>query len=141
MIENQDFEESDDDALTDLLIARESLLEILEDQLEQSLECVFKLLSLKYDRIDIETAYYGLKSEIQDTKINAVEFLDNLLQSKLKGSMLPLIEYHIIDNNDYNTSSFEVENTSERQILVMLLKNRERSIFYQSDSATSETQE
>tara|TARA_R110002072_G_scaffold23949_3_gene82047 strand:- start:27928 stop:30771 length:2844 start_codon:yes stop_codon:yes gene_type:complete len=124
MIENQDFEESDDDALTDLLIARESLLEILEDQLEQSLECVFKLLSLKYDRIDIETAYYGLKSEIQDTKINAVEFLDNLLQSKLKGSMLPLIEYHIIDNNDYNTSSFEVENTSERQILVMLLKNR-----------------
>ena len=124
MIENQEFEESDDDALTDLLIARESLLEILEDQLEQSLECVFKLLSLKYDRIDIETAYYGLKSEIQDTKINAVEFLDNLLQSKLKGSMLPLIEYHIIDNNDYNTSSFEVENTSERQILVMLLKNR-----------------
>ncbi len=122
--EEQEFNDVEDDRETDLLIARESLLDILEDQLDQSLECVFKLLSLKYDRIDIETAYYGLKSDVQDTKINAVEFLDNLLQSKLKGSMLPLIEYHIIDNNDYSISSFETTHLSENQVLIMLLKNR-----------------
>ncbi|RMA64758.1 NTP/NDP exchange transporter [Ulvibacter antarcticus] len=123
-IGTQDLSETTTDEETDLLVARESLIEILNHQLDQSLECVFKLLSLKYDRVDIETAYFGLKSDVQNTKINAVEFLDNLLQSRLKSSMLPLIEYHIIDNNDYSISSFDSADISEKRVLLMLMKNR-----------------
>jgi AAA family ATP:ADP antiporter len=112
------------DRETDLLIARESLLELLHLQLDQSLESIFKLLSLKYDQTDIDTAYFGLKSEVKDTKINAVEFLDNLLQSKLKTKVLPLIEYHVIDHTEYNGSSFQPKILSEKTVLLMLLKNR-----------------
>ncbi|MFC7356810.1 Npt1/Npt2 family nucleotide transporter [Jejudonia soesokkakensis] len=116
--------DKDTDRETDLLIARESLMDVLHLQLDQSLECIFKLLSLKYDQTDIDTAYFGLKSELKDTKINAVEFLDNLLQSKLKSKVLPLIEYHVIDHSEYNVSSFEPKTLSEKVILLMLLKNR-----------------
>lgn len=112
------------DVQTELLIARESLLEVLHYQLDQSLECIFKLLSLKYEQADIDVAYYGLKSDVRDTKINAVEFLDNLLQSRLKSKMLPLIEYHIIDSDEYGLSSFSVKNMKEQDALTMLLKNR-----------------
>jgi len=81
-------------------------------------------LSLKYEQADIDVAYYGLKSDVRDTKINAVEFLDNLLQSRLKSKMLPLIEYHIIDSDEYGLSSFSVKNMKEQDALTMLLKNR-----------------
>ncbi len=113
-----------DDRETDLFIARELLVDILMDQLDQSLECIFKLLSLKYDRSDIDTAYFGLKSEVYDTKINAVEFLDNLLQARLKHDILPLVEYHMIDKQQSGISSYEVPHISEKKILKRLLKNR-----------------
>ncbi len=116
--------EMTNDLQVDLQIARESLIDILELQLEQSLECVFKLLSLKYDYSDIQTAYFGLKSEEKETKINAIEFLDNLLKSRLKSTMLPMIEYHIIDSDTYNPSSFEVNALTETRALSLLLKNR-----------------
>ncbi|NND89170.1 MAG: MFS transporter [Flavobacteriaceae bacterium] len=116
--------EQDTDREVDLEIAREHLLELLEKQLDQSLEAIFKLLSLKYNQSDIDTAYYGLKSEVKDTKINAIEFLDNLLQSKLKNAMLPLIEYHVIDNYEYSISSFKVRTLTEKQMLLVLLKYR-----------------
>jgi len=112
------------DASTEILIARESLLEILENQLDQGLETIFKLLSLRYDHSDIETAYYGLKSTNKDTKINSIEFLDNLLNSKFKNTLLPLIEYQVIDNTDYTSSSFLVKQKTEKKLLKELLKTR-----------------
>ncbi|QNJ96925.1 ATP/ADP translocase-like protein [Constantimarinum furrinae] len=112
------------DALTDLFIAREHLHNMLMVQLEQSLESIFKLLSLKYDNVDIETAYFGLKSELYETKINAVEFLDNLLNARLKMNVLPLIEYHIVDNTEEGISSYEIPSLSEKRIFTKLLKNR-----------------
>lgn len=124
LVSEADISETQTDYETELLIARESLLEILHKQQDQSLECVFKLLSLKYDQVDIDTAYFGLKSDVRDTKINAVEFLDNLLKSRLKTEILPLIEYHIIDNNQVGLSSFDLTSLTEKQALLMLLKNR-----------------
>lgn len=114
----------DADRETDLLIARENLLEILADQLQQSLDAIFQLLSLKYDQVDIETAYFGLQSEIRETKINALEFLDNLLQSKLKNAVLPSIEHHIIDTENKSVSTYEVTILTEKQALSRLLKKR-----------------
>lgn len=117
-------ENEDNDAATELLISRESLLELLYVQINQSLDCIFNLLSLKYNQTDIQTSYYGLKSDVRETKINALEFLDNLLHSRLKSRMLPLIEYHIIDNYEYKMTSFRIVNMKERTVLLKLLKNR-----------------
>ena len=113
---------SDED--TELLIAREHLLDVLLSQLNESLECIFKLLSLKYNQVDIDTAYYGLKSDVKDTRVNAVEFLDNLLKSKLKANILPLIEYHILENVDYGNAFIKTTLKTEKATLLLLLKNR-----------------
>ena len=106
------------------MIARENLLEVLLVQLDQSLECIFKLLSLKYDQADIDTAYYGLKSDTKEVQINAVEFLDNLLKSRLKSAILPLIEYHVVDANDTSMLPTETPMKTELEMLKKLMKNR-----------------
>jgi|TARA_R110002020_G_scaffold474772_3_gene707159 AAA family ATP:ADP antiporter len=121
-------EETEDDLDTDTeterMIARENLLEVLLVQLDQSLECIFKLLSLKYDQADIDTAYYGLKSDTKEVQINAVEFLDNLLKSRLKSAILPLIEYHVVDANDTSMLPTETPMKTELEMLKKLMKNR-----------------
>jgi len=124
LIENSETDTLDNDAQIESIIARENLLDLLLEQLDQSLDCIFKLFSLKYDQADIDTAYFGLKSEKQDVRINAIEFLDNLLKSKLKSNILPLIEYHVLDNSGYSVSSFEAREKPEQDILTLLLRNR-----------------
>ncbi len=123
-IENSERDTLDTDVAIESIIAHENLVELLLEQLEQSLDCIFKLFSLKYDQADIDTAYFGLKSEKQDVRVNAIEFLDNLLKSKLKSNILPLIEYHVLENNGYAVSSFEAKVKPEKEILTMLLRNR-----------------
>tara|TARA_A100000171_G_C2137219_1_gene151274 strand:+ start:1250 stop:4090 length:2841 start_codon:yes stop_codon:yes gene_type:complete len=123
-LENAETETLEDDAEIESIIARENLVDVLMEQLDQSLNCIFNLLSLKYDQADIDTAYFGLKSDKQDVQVNAIEFLDNLLKSKLKSNILPLIEYHVLENKGYAASSFEAKVKSEKEILIMLLRNR-----------------
>ena len=77
--------------------ARNSLLELLERRLDTGLERIFKLLGLKYDQNDIEIAYEGLRSERQEARINAIEFLDNLLTGNLKSILLPIIEDTVLE--------------------------------------------
>jgi AAA family ATP:ADP antiporter len=112
------------DSDTELLIARESLLEVLENQVDQGLETIFKLLSLRYDQADIETTYYGLKSANKETKINALEFLDNLLKAKFKSTLLPLIEYQVLEPTEYTANDSVLKQQSEKSLLKDLLKTR-----------------
>ncbi len=77
--------------------ARTSLLELLERRLDSGLERIFTLLSLKYHQPDVEIAYEGLISDKQETRINAIEFLDNLLTGDLKRTLLPIIEESALD--------------------------------------------
>lgn len=123
-VDSSDVDDLESDDQIESVIARENLIDLLMDQLEQSLDCIFKLLSLKYDQVDIDTAYFGLKSEKQDIRVNAIEFLDNLLKSKLKSNILPLIEYHVLESDGHSPSSFEPHVIPEKEILTMLLRNR-----------------
>ncbi len=77
--------------------ARTSLLELLERRLDSGLERIFTLLTLKYYQPDVEIAYEGLLSEKQEIRINAIEFLDNLLTGDLKRTLLPIIEESALD--------------------------------------------
>ncbi len=77
--------------------ARTSLIALLERRLDGNLERIFKLLGLKYPPEDIESIYKGIKSDKPDLRINAIEFLDNLLESNLKKVLIPIIETAILD--------------------------------------------
>ncbi len=118
---------SDND--TELLIARQSIIEIVEEQAQTSMESVFNLLSLVYEDSDIEISYTALLSDVKEARVNALEFLDNLLQSQLKQTILPLIEYYVLNNNDVESShTLKLNIMKERACLSMLAKNRDKKI-------------
>ncbi|WP_373072906.1 Npt1/Npt2 family nucleotide transporter [Zeaxanthinibacter enoshimensis] len=112
----------------DLHIAREELLQILYQQLDLSFQAIFELLSIKYHHADIEVAYYGIKSQKEDTVHNALEFLDNLLHNRLKGAILPLLEYRILENPDQQDAMPALKKMNEFKCINMLVSNRGKRI-------------
>ncbi|MBU0971948.1 MAG: hypothetical protein KKC20_14930 [Proteobacteria bacterium] len=72
--------------------AREQLINALETGLDESLERVFRLLGLKYPPVEIFNAYKGLYSNDSETRLNAIEFLDNVLDINLKNVIMPVVE-------------------------------------------------
>ena len=113
---------------SEILSARQSIIGVLEDQLEMSLKCIFKLLSLVYAEADIKVSYSGLVSDVKEARVNALEFLDNLLQSQLKTQVLPLVEYYIIDRSNLNDTDIKLKLYSENDYITMLLKKRGKRI-------------
>ncbi|MCK8479864.1 Npt1/Npt2 family nucleotide transporter [Psychroserpens algicola] len=112
----------------EILGARHQIIQVLEDQSETSLHCIFNLLSLVYEESDIEITYSALLSDIKEARINALEFLDNLLQSQLKQSVLPLIEHYVLSNNESDASVLELQIMNEKVCLAMLIRNRGKKI-------------
>lgn len=117
-------EQNQDKSANDRLVAREGVVILLREQLEQSLETIFALLSLRYNQEDITAAYYGIKSNDPEAKINAIEFLDNLLHIRLKSNILPLLEFNIIDPSAESSLIQKTEILNEYNIVKMLTQNR-----------------
>jgi AAA family ATP:ADP antiporter len=122
-LEQSQVSDKNTDNKTEILIARQSIVDILKEQEQQSLKCIFKLLSILYNQSDIEMSYNGILSDIKEAKINALEFLDNLLQNQLKTNIFPLLEYYVIKDEEDKTS-LKLKNLSERNYLNLLVKSR-----------------
>ena len=71
---------SNKNSVDEVYEARKSLIVLLEHRLDDNLERIFRLLGLKYPPGEIDTVYRNLKSDKPDLRVNAIEFLDNLLE-------------------------------------------------------------
>ena len=118
---NIELSENKNDSQVRVLEARQELIRLLEIKLDESLECIFNLLSLIYNESDIEMTYIGIKSEIKEARINSLEFLDNLLQNQIKLRVLPIIEHYVIENNHYDTPILKLNLLEEKKYLEKLL--------------------
>ena len=116
------------DTETEIFIARQSLIDVLEEQLETSLKCIFKLLSLVYDEADIGVTYSGLFSDVKDARVNALEFLDNLLNAQLKSRVFPLIEHTVIEEDNFDSKVLKINTIPEKAYLSMLIKRRGKRV-------------
>ena len=116
------------DSTTEIFIARQSLIDVLEEQLETSLNCIFKLLSLVYDEADIGVTYSGLFSEVKEARVNSLEFLDNLLNSQLKSKVFPLIEHTVIEEDHFDSTVLKINTMPEKAYLAMLIKRRGKRV-------------
>jgi AAA family ATP:ADP antiporter len=83
---------------TNIIKAHKKLITALEKRLDSRLEIIFKLLGLKYPPEDIENAFSGMRSKRMDTRLNALEFLDNLLDGSVKRIVIPIVETAFIEN-------------------------------------------
>ncbi|MEY3052135.1 MAG: hypothetical protein RLY31_1920 [Bacteroidota bacterium] len=80
-----------------VLEARMGLTRLLEQRLDRSLERIFRLLGLKYPSEDIMAAYADFRSPKEEIRVNALEFLDNLLEPNLKKVLVPIMESALIN--------------------------------------------
>jgi ATP:ADP antiporter, AAA family len=64
----------------------------LGESIRQELERIFRLLGLLYPRLDLHSAYFGLQSKDPTVYDNALEFLENVLKSQLRGMLVPLLD-------------------------------------------------
>lgn len=79
----------------DLSSARMGLLVLLRKRQEGNMDRMFRLMGLRYPPSDIIPVYRGLKAADHSEKINALEFLDIIIENDLKKLVIPLIEYGI----------------------------------------------
>ena len=101
---------------------KRKLIKDLESRLDSDLERIFILLGLKYPPDDIYNIYLGLKSKDGDTRINAIELLDNILEVDLKKVIIPIVESSLVDALINETlARLGLKVPSEFDCLVMLL--------------------
>jgi len=80
------------DARSPIDESKQNLKHMLQQSLDNNLERIFRLLGLIYSPQDIYNAYLGIRRGATDLKVNAVEFLDNVLETNLKKLVIPVAE-------------------------------------------------
>ncbi len=101
--------------------ARRKLLDHLQKQLDYSLETIFNLLGIKYSDSDMKVAYQGINNETEESRINTIEFLSNLLEVDLKRELLPLLEYRFLADGE---TDIDIKEVPENRSLINLLKEQ-----------------
>ncbi len=113
----------------DLENARNHLINNLQSRLDKDLERIFRLLGLRYSLEDIYNVYLGIKSSKSDIQVNAIEFLDNVLEIDLKRVIIPLVETTMVGGLvDETLERFNLKVPSEFECLVMLLTGEDHSL-------------
>ena len=87
--------------------------ELIEEEVDQSFENIFRLLSLHYNPDDIIRGYRGLTGNDPDLQTNAMEFLENLISWDIRKLLLPILENYGTDQLSKTPFSSRIENTSD----------------------------
>ncbi len=109
---------------SDISKAREQLIKALELRLDASLERLFRLLGLKYPPVEMYSAYKGIRSKNNDIRLNAMEFLDNVLEINLKNILMPIIEIGTI-RGETTTSLAREDIPGEAESYIALLQGQD----------------
>ncbi len=111
--------------------ARANLVQLLEDRMDGHLERIFRLLGLKYPTEDILPIFEGLQSNKPDLRINAVEFLENLLDPSLKKVLIPVLETALLDGITAETiENLDINIPDEYTCYQTLLDNKDLQLRY-----------
>ena len=108
------------------LEARMSLTRLMEQRLDRNLERIFRLLGLKYPSGDILAIYESLLSDKDDLRLNALEFLDNLLEPNLKRAIIPIIETAMLETiSEEAVKNINLKIPTEYDCFKMLLRGKD----------------
>jgi hypothetical protein len=107
--------------------ARYLITRALHESLTRSMERMFRLLSLNHYSRDIYNAYLGITSEKPGLRADAVEFLDNILDSNSKKYIIPIVETILIRSLlKYTEPLWDFRLRSTDEGLRMLLNSNNR---------------
>ncbi len=110
----------------ELTEARNGLMNIMEHRLDRQLHRIFKLLGIKYPPEDIDPIFQNIVSGEEEQRVNALEFLDNILQAPLKRELIPVAESLITGTiTEDNFKNFNLKMLSEVECYHLLLKQKD----------------
>jgi AAA family ATP:ADP antiporter len=69
--------------------------ESLTQSMTEELERIFRLMKLMFPTLDLQNAYLGIQSTDPVLHSNALEFLDNTLNPRLRARLVPLIDCEV----------------------------------------------
>ena len=106
---------------------RELLVRTLEERLDQTLERIFRLLSLRYPPKEIYDAYQAGRSSKSERRSKAMEFLDSTLERSFNRTILPVLEESSWDRlRSLGKELFGLEALSTEQSLRGLIRSDDR---------------
>ncbi len=109
--------------------ARKSLIDLLERRLDGGLERIFRLLGLRFPPDEINTAFKSFQSNKSEVRISSIEFLDNLLDTRLKRVIIPILETTILDtHSDEALKNLNLHIPEEKECYSMLLNGNDIKI-------------
>lgn len=72
--------------------ARNGLLVLLEQRLDRQLQRIFRFLGIKYPPNDVDPILNTMLTGKEEQRLNAIEFLENILDKQLKRELIPVAE-------------------------------------------------
>ena len=115
--------------IPELIEARKSLIDLLERRLDGGLERIFHLLGLRFPPDEINSAFKSYQSSKTEVRISSIEFLDNLLDTRLKRVIIPLLETTILDTHSEETlKNLNIHIPNEKECYSMLLHGNDIKI-------------
>ena len=113
--------ESDDHGEQRLLLIR-----ALDEEMEHTLERIFRIVGLEYPPDDIYGAYLGIRSISSEIRAEAIEFLDNLLSNELKTYLFPIIDPRSSQNAlEVGNEFYDLPVSSYEEGLLQLLEGQD----------------
>ena len=126
IVVESDQQEEERSVSPELVEARKGLIALLERRLDVILERIFRLLGLQYPPEDMLSIYQGLLSTAPDHRANALEYLDSLLNGKLRKVLLPIAETALLDTlTEVSISDLHLDVPDQRQCLARLMDSRD----------------
>jgi ATP:ADP antiporter, AAA family len=80
------------EAISDPQNSEDAVVKALADSQQLELERIFRLLGLLYPQVDLHSVYLGLQSRDNTVHDNALEFLENVLKSPVRVTLVPLLD-------------------------------------------------
>lgn len=109
--------------------ARLHLIQLLEKRLDRNLERIFRLLGLKYPVEDVIGIFENIQNPQPDLRINALEYLDNLLDPGLKKVLIPIVETALLDSlSEEVIRSLKLKIPDEKECYRLLMEKSDEEI-------------
>ncbi|HEY5689214.1 MAG TPA: hypothetical protein VIS27_12995 [Yeosuana sp.] len=106
--------------------ARNGLINLLEQRLERQLQRIFSLLGIKYHPNDVDPIFHTILNGEEEQRINAIEFLDNILNIHLKKELIPVAESMLFDTKtEEKIKNLNITILSEVECFNELLKRKD----------------
>ena len=107
--------------------ARTLMIRTLREKRLKTIERTFKILGLYYGSRDMADAFQGLKSSNSKTSAHSIEFLDSVLNRKLKHILIPVAEDFVQEYaGKQQPARQETVHIDECETLELLLENADR---------------